>query len=204
MHRVAIIDYNLCNIDSIRRAIEICGATALVTNDPSELSLANHIILPGVGAFAAAVRNLKEHGMDEALCTQARAGTPILGICLGMQLLASTSSEGGLTKGLDLIPGTVKLLARHAPEERIPHVGWNEVNAVANDPIFRSIPADASFYFVHSYHVAPTDSLCVIGSTPYCGRFTSAIRKNNVVGVQFHPEKSQRAGFALLKNFLAQ
>lgn len=205
MPRVAIIDYGLCNLDSIRRAVEMCGADAFVTAEPDTLASANLLILPGVGAFGVAMSNLQARGMDEAIRVQVAAGIPLLGICLGMQLLASRSAEGGDFAGLNLIPGDVLLLKEHSPGERIPHIGWNSVRYEGgNDPLLQDISSDTDFYFVHSYHVACVDASSAVASTPYCGGFTSVIRKGHVAGTQFHPEKSQQAGFRLLSNFLQQ
>ncbi len=205
MPRVAIIDYGLCNLDSIRRAVEMCGGDPFVTDEPDRLDEANLLILPGVGAFGVAMENLKAHGMDQAIREQVASGIPMLGICLGMQLLASHSCEGGRHAGLDLIPGDVVLLNERGGNDRVPHIGWNSVRCdQADDPLLGGLTDETDFYFVHSYHVACKDSGNAIASTPYCGGFTSVIRRDNVAGTQFHPEKSQRAGFHLLTNFLEQ
>lgn len=205
MPRVAIIDYGLCNLDSIRRAVEMCGGDPVVTDEPKDLGSANLLILPGVGAFGVAMRNLKARGMDQAIREQVGAGIPMLGICLGMQLLASRSTEGGNSDGLDLIPGDVVLLKEQGAGDRVPHIGWNSIQAQhPNDPLLADVADNTDFYFVHSYHVQCKAAADVVASTPYCGSFTSIIRRENVVGTQFHPEKSQRAGFRLLTNFLEQ
>jgi imidazole glycerol-phosphate synthase subunit HisH len=205
MPRVAIIDYGLCNLDSIRRAVEVCGGDPFVTDDPDELNSANLLILPGVGAFGVAMSNLRARGMDQAIRDQVGAGIPLLGICLGMQLLASRSAEGGDHAGLDLVAGDVVLLREQAAGDRVPHIGWNSVDATTQgEPLLAGIAPGTDFYFVHSYHVrcrAPTHE---VASTPYCGGFTSIIRRGHVAGTQFHPEKSQRAGFRLLTNYLEQ
>lgn len=202
--RVAIVDYGLCNLGSIRRALEMCGAKAFITADPHALSGASHVILPGVGAFPHAMRNLKATGMDQALCEQATTGVPLLGICLGMQLLASDSAEDGHTHGLGLISGSVTKLTPVDPNDRVPHIGWNNVVIERpDDPLFAQMSTEVNFYFVHSYHFVPEQAEAVIGSTPHCGRVASVVRSGNVLGTQFHPEKSQRAGFQLLKNFLS-
>jgi glutamine amidotransferase len=205
MPRVAIIDYGLCNLDSIRRAVEMCGGDPIVTDEPEALGTANLLILPGVGSFGVAMDNLRARGMDQAVRDQSAAGIPLLGICLGMQLLASQSTEGGNFEGLGLIPGSVVMLKEQHPEERIPHIGWNSVQPHAStDPLFAGLAPDTDFYFVHSYHVECRNADHAIASTPYCGGFTSVIRNGNVAGAQFHPEKSQRAGFRMLTNFLEQ
>jgi glutamine amidotransferase len=199
--RVAIIDHGLSNLNSIARAIEECGGTALVTDHPADLRDADRIILPGVGAFPAAIAKLRASGLADALHEElARRPVPLLGICLGMQLLAESSSEGGDNAGLGLIPGRVVKLQSGA-DERIPHMGWNEVRPTVESPLFKGIAAGSDFYFVHSYCLVCPES-SVIARTPYCGEFVSAAGSANVMAVQFHPEKSQRAGFQLLRNFL--
>jgi glutamine amidotransferase len=205
MPRVAIIDYGLCNLDSIRRAVEMCGGEPIVTDEPEVLGSANLLILPGVGAFGVAMENLKSRGMDQAIREQVGAGIPLLGICLGMQLLASRSTEGGSHKGLDLVPGEVTLLKERVAGDRVPHIGWNSVNGTSQtEPLLTGVPPDTDFYFVHSYYVQCATPAHAVASTPYCGGFTSVIRHNHIAGTQFHPEKSQRAGFRLLTNFLEQ
>jgi len=205
MPRVAIIDYGLCNLDSIRRAVEMCGGEPFVTDDPDRLADANLLILPGVGAFGVAMENLKAHGLDQAIREQVASGIPMLGICLGMQLLTSRSSEGGDHAGLDLIPGDALLLNEHGGNDRVPHIGWNSVRSDhADELLLGGLADETDFYFVHSYHVVCRERANAIASTPYCGGFTSMIRRDNIAGTQFHPEKSQRAGFRVLTNFLEQ
>jgi glutamine amidotransferase len=205
MPQVVIIDYGLCNLDSMRRAVEMCGGDPTVTDDPDALKTANLLILPGVGSFGVAMNNLKARGMDDAIRAQVKEGIPLLGVCLGMQMLASRSTEGGACDGLGLVSGDVTLLKENAPEERVPHMGWNTVQFEdANDPLFAGIAPDTDFYFVHSYHLRCDAPEIAVASTPYCGRFTSVVRRDNVAGTQFHPEKSQKAGFRMLTNFLEQ
>jgi glutamine amidotransferase len=200
---VAVVDYGMCNIDSVVRALEECGAAAFVAREPAELARADRIVLPGVGSFRDAMVQLRARDLPAALDREVRElGAPFLGICLGMQLLATTGTEGGACDGLGWFPAAVERLApteQHA--ERIPHVGWNEVDPVGDQPLFRSIAPGTDFYFVHSYHVhcEPGDAAA---TTPYCGGFTSALHADNIHAVQFHPEKSQHAGLALLRNFL--
>jgi glutamine amidotransferase len=200
--RVVVVDYGVCNLDSVRRAIEECGASAVVSGDPADLARADRILLPGVGAFPVAMRNLAERGLDVALIREAEAGAPVLGICLGMQILATKGTEAGGADGLGLVPATVERLEPTDTEQRIPHVGWNEVTAVPDHPLFAGIAPATDFYFVHSFHVRCVDDASVAATTPYMGGFTSAVSRGTVHGVQFHPEKSQTAGFALLRNFL--
>lgn len=204
MNIVAIVDYGMCNLDSVARAVEECGGRALVTENVQDLETANRIILPGVGAFAEAMRNIKQRGLDKVLYEQAvEKQIPFLGICLGMQLLATKGFEVEETDGLGFIPGDVRRLLPAGEDTRIPHVGWNEVLPLPDSPLFRGIAPDRDFYFVHSYHFCPRDESTVLARTPYAGDFVSAVQSGSIWGVQFHPEKSQRSGFQLIKNFLS-
>jgi len=204
VQRVAIVDYGLCNLDSVRRAFETLGAVAFVTHEPADLVHADRIVLPGVGAFPDAMRNLRAYGLDEALAVQVLdEGAPFLGVCLGMQLLAVLGREGEDTKGLGWIDADVTRLVPAGGDRRVPHVGWNEVHASRDSVLFEGIPTGADFYFVHSFHVACRDDAEVLATTPYCGGFVSAVQRGHVFGVQFHPEKSQQWGLRLLKNFLS-
>lgn len=199
---IAIVDYGLCNLDSITRAIEECGGDAFTTDSPDDIATADKIIVPGVGSFNKAMENLTGAGNDEAIRNRAAAGVPLLGICLGMQLLATRGAEAGETEGLGLLDATVEKLKPHANTERVPHIGWNELRRVRADPLFDSAPEDRDFYFVHSYHLCCNDPKDVVATTPYCGGFVSCVNHGNVWGAQFHPEKSQKAGFALLARFV--
>ncbi|QUS39109.1 imidazole glycerol phosphate synthase subunit HisH [Tardiphaga alba] len=201
----AIVDYGLCNIDSITRAVEELGAKAERTRDPQDIQRADRIILPGVGSFGAAMKNLVEWHLADAICERVtNFDVPFLGICLGMQLMATSGEEHGHHAGLGLIPGTVVQLQRQTSEDRIPHMGWNEVHLKRNSPLFESIAPGSDFYFVHSYHFQATDAQSEICHTPYCDGLTSAIQLSDrpIYGTQFHPEKSQRPGRQLLRNFL--
>lgn len=200
---VAIIDYGMSNLGSIHQAIEECGGSVYVATKPSELKNASHIILPGVGAFGDGMANLTSQHWIEALKEAVlQDRTPLLGICLGMQLLATTGFEGGTNKGINFITGEVKKFIPQNLQERIPHVGWNEVHSKIQSPLLNGIPEGTDFYFVHSYHFITRNESDIIATTPYCGTFNSVISHENIYGVQFHPEKSQRPGFQLLKNFL--
>jgi glutamine amidotransferase len=191
------------NLASVRRALEECGATVEVSASPAALEAARHIILPGVGAFADGMSALRRHGWIGPLRQAALVrGIPLLGVCLGMQLLADRGTEGGATEGLGLIPGRVERLTPADPDERIPHVGWNEVHQRRPSFLWYEIRDGSDFYFVHSYHFVPADDAHILGTTPYCGRFVSAVGHSGVVGTQFHPEKSQASGLQLLRNFL--
>jgi imidazole glycerol-phosphate synthase subunit HisH len=204
MKRVAIVDYGMCNLDSVRRAVEECGADAEVTDRASALRDASHVILPGVGAFPDAMTHLRERQLDGALRELAAEDrVPFLGICLGMQLMATRGEEGGETAGLGIVPGDIVRLQPDDPRSRIPHVGWNQVVPERPSPLFAGIAPERDFYFVHSYHFVPRDGAQALARTPYCGGFVSAVGTGQrTFGVQFHPEKSQKVGFALLRNFI--
>ena len=204
MKRVAIVDYGMCNLDSVRRAFEECSSSPFVTDEPADLADADLIVLPGVGAFPDAMANLRERALDKALDDEVLGnGVPFLGICLGMQLLATTGHEGGETAGLGWIDADVCRLRPTPEDPRVPHVGWNEVDLARETPLFADMPRASDFYFVHSYHVECHDDTDVAATTPYCGGFVSAIQRDNILAVQFHPEKSQERGFEVLRRFLA-
>ena len=204
MNRVAIIDYGMCNLDSIARAIEECGGDPFVTDQASDLGSANRIVLPGVGAFPDAMGNLRELRLDVAMAEQVlQNGIPFLGICLGMQLLAERGWEVRETEGLGWLSADVRRFEPGESGDRVPHVGWNEVYPTRESALFRGVRPGADFYFVHSFHVDVSDEAQVLARTPYCGQFVSAAERDNVFAVQFHPEKSQKAGFQVLRNFLA-
>ncbi len=199
---VLIVDYSMGNINSARRAIEECGGRAIVSSNPADVEQADRILVPGVGAFPLAMQRLREAGWVEVLHHAVlQDGVPLMGVCLGMQLLADESDEISVTAGLGLIPGRVERILPVDSSERIPHVGWNEVDH-HNGALFDGIPSGADFYFVHSYRFVPSDPTTILAATPYAGEFVSAVGKGLVAGVQFHPEKSSRAGFRLLRNFL--
>lgn len=202
--RVIVVDYGMSNLGSISNALAECGGeNVVITTDPKELKSATHIVLPGVGAFTDGMFNLKKFGWIEPLRqVSLKEGIPLLGICLGMQLLATKGYEGGETDGLGLIDGVVDKLKIVDPKEKIPHVGWNEVYPKSESMLFRDIVPGTDFYFVHSYHFIPTNKKNILSVTPYCKEFASSVFTGNIFGTQFHPEKSQRPGFQLLKNFL--
>jgi glutamine amidotransferase len=203
VQRVAIVDYGMCNLDSVRRAFEEVGARPYVTDDPGDLDAADRIVLPGVGAFPDAMRNLCARGLDEALTKQVwEERAPFLGVCLGMQLMAALGEEVEPTPGLAWIDARVTRFVATPADPRVPYVGWNEVTPVHESPLFEGIPAAADFYFVHSFHVECRDTADVLATTPYCGGFTAAVQRGDAYGVQFHPEKSQQWGLRLLRNFL--
>lgn len=200
---VAIIDYGMGNLWSVQRAFEKCHAKAVIIDNPLKLREAERIVLPGVGAFPDAMENLKKGGWIEELNRAVlEKEIPLLGICLGMQLLAECGHEGRICEGLGYIPGEIVRFQQTAECERIPHVGWNEVEICADSQLFQGIESGTNYYFVHSYHFKVKNSENIATRTPYCGTFVSAVVKDNIMGTQFHPEKSQNAGFKLIKNFL--
>lgn len=191
------------NIDSIYRAIEECGGEPIISNKYSDFKLASSIILPGVGSFATAIKNIEKYNLKSTIHEQViTKQKPILGICLGMQILADKGYEGGETEGLGLIEGEVMQLKPDTPNTRVPHIGWNEVIFNQPSPLFNNIESGRDFYFVHSYHFVCKYKENILAYTPYCGKFISIVNRENIFGVQFHPEKSQLAGFEILKNFL--
>lgn len=204
MSKVAIIDYGMGNLDSVARAVEICGGEPFVAKQGEELEIATHIIIPGVGSYDKGMENLIKFGLLGPLKEQAAVKKiPLLGICLGMQLLSDKGYEGKETIGLGLINGEVKLFKAENAGERIPHMGWNEVIFKRPSRLFEGIPSGKDFYFVHSYYFACGHEENILARTPYCGGFNSAIEDDNIFGVQFHPEKSQKYGLQIIKNFLA-
>ena len=201
--KVVIIDYGMGNVYSVKGALEVVGVEAVLTNDPESIKDASHIIIPGVGNFLEGMAKLRERQLDKAIKHAAvEKKIPVLGICLGMQLLAAHGLEGGSTSGLGLIPGKVIKLKSYTNNERIPHVGWNEVHFIQSTFITDGIVSGTDFYFVHSYHFLAEDKEYMFSQTPYCTNFTSIVCNENIIGVQFHPEKSSRAGLKLLENFI--
>lgn len=204
MKKVAIVDYGMGNLDSVVRAVEECGGCPLVTRQAADIAIADAIILPGVGAFADAMQNIRVYHLDDILSEHVLAKqTPFLGICLGMQLLATRGFEGGQTEGLGWIPGEVRQLLPAGEDLRVPHIGWNEVFVVRESPLLLGIDQQSCFYFAHSYHLVPSDDRYIIAKTKYACGFVSVTQHEMIFGVQFHPEKSQRLGFKILRNFLS-
>ncbi len=198
---IALVDYGMGNRRSAEKALEHVGADVRRTGDHRDLRAADAIVVPGVGAFPEAMRRLRADGLDGVLREQAAAGVPILGLCLGMQLLFSSSSEHEGAAGLDLIPGTVTRL--RAPGLKIPHIGWHTVTFERESVLTEGLGDAAAFYHVHSYVTRPEDEADVVGRGDYGERFVSIVARGNVMGAQFHPEKSSRDGLALLRNFVA-
>jgi glutamine amidotransferase len=196
---VAIIDYGVGNLRSVEKAFAATGCEAIVTGDEAELRAAEKLVLPGVGAFAACMKALSERGFDRLVRDKARAGTPLLGVCVGMQLLFDESQEFGSTPGLGLLRGRVR---RFETDLVVPHVGWNRIHQKQSHPLFDGI-ADGSFcYFVHSFYCEPSDENVIAGETEYGAPYASVVAAQNICGVQFHPEKSQDVGLRMLGNFV--
>ncbi len=203
--RTLIIDYGMGNLLSVKRSFEKCGAKVFISENPADIKYADYLVLPGVGAFKDGMANLRSKEWIPAIREAViEYEIPLLGICLGMQLLADKGYEIEETNGIGLIPGEVKRFEALSNNEKIPHVGWNEINVINDETLFNSIKDKTDFYFVHSYHFIPKNKDDVLSTTPYCGRFVSAIGRKNIFGVQFHPEKSQTPGFKLICNFLKQ
>jgi glutamine amidotransferase len=196
-----IIDYGMGNLRSVEKALEAAGGQARLSSDPDAVRRAERLILPGVGAFGDAMENLRRSGLERAILDAVGSGKPLLGLCLGLQLLFDESEEFGRHDGLRLIPGKVRKFQGAAL--RVPHVGWNQVESVRQDPLLDGIPDGSYFYFVHSYYVEPGGAADVLCRTEYGLPFCSVARRGNIWGAQFHPEKSQTAGRQLLRNFLA-
>ena len=200
---IVIIDSDIGNVGSLKRAVDHFGYNAVISKNFKEISKASHLILPGVGSFDEGMKKIKENQISEILNEMVKINQiPLLGICLGMQLLASAGFENNKkTQGLNLIPGTVKKI-EITGNFKLPHIGWNEVFFKKNNIIFNNIPNNSDFYFIHSYKFMCEDKLNEIAISNFCENFTSAVIKNNIYGVQFHPEKSLKLGIELIKNFL--
>lgn len=195
---IAIIDYGMGNLHSVTKAVERLGYEAVVTSDPEQILSADGAILPGVGAFGDAMRHLTESGLGGVVRQFAESGKPLLGICLGMQLLFSKSSEHGVHEGLGLLPGEV---VKFQGDFKIPHMGWNSLQFKQESPLFRGLEP-GYVYFVHSFHALVEKSEDLLATTDYYGQVTAIVGRGNVYGMQFHPEKSGEAGMQLLGNFL--
>jgi imidazole glycerol-phosphate synthase subunit HisH len=196
--RIAILDYGMGNLRSVEKALEHVGARASITADPAEVGAADGVILPGVGAFPRAMERIRERGLDELIEERRAAGTPILGICLGLQLLFDSTTELGGATGLGLLPGPVAELG--AEGLKVPHIGWSPVRWERESALVEGIESETPFYFVHSFVPGPAPAE-LLGSAAYGARFACAAQRDNIYGVQFHPEKSSAAGLRLLSNF---
>jgi glutamine amidotransferase len=209
MSKVTIVDYELGNLGNVRRAFESVGAETVFTQDPAQIAKAERLVLPGVAAFGAGMANLNRLGLVEPIREFAKTGRPLIGLCLGMQLLLTSSEERGSHKGLDLVPGKVLAFPKGAQASdgrkfKVPQIGWNSLKGSSwEKTIFKDLPKDPQVYFVHSYYVSPQDPKVTLASTDYAGmQFCSALSHQNLAACQFHPERSGPVGLKILKNFL--
>ena len=199
MTKIAILDYGMGNLRSVEKALERVGSEASITSDPRAVRAADGVILPGVGAFQAAMRRVRELELDALVAERLSSGTPVLGICLGLQLLLERSTEQGGGEGLGLIPGEVAEL--EAGGLKVPHIGWEPVRWESSSELTEGLATETPFYFVHSFGVRPSDGADVLGTAKWGERFVCAVAHPPLYGVQFHPEKSSAAGLRLLANF---
>lgn len=198
MNALAIIDYGVGNLRSVEKAFAAMDCDAIVSGDEKVLRAAERLVLPGVGAFGACMKALSERGLDQLVREKVADGAPLLGVCVGMQLLFEESDEFGATAGLGFLRGRVR---RFSDDLVVPHVGWNRVKERQSHTLFRDLQPEAFFYFVHSYYCEPLENEVVVGQTEYGVNYASVVARENICGVQFHPEKSQESGLRLLKNF---
>jgi imidazole glycerol-phosphate synthase subunit HisH len=194
---IGIIDYHLNNLRSVQKAFEKVGVDSFISDKPEELLRADKLVLPGVGAFGEAMKNLRELNLIDVVTEHAKHGKPLLGICLGMQLLFSKSFELGENDGLNFISGDIALFPATV---KIPHIGWNQIEFQSSSPMLKNVENKSFVYFVHSYYASPKENV-TLSTTEYGFTFSSIVQKGNIVGIQFHPEKSQSVGLILLKNF---
>ena len=203
---IAIVDYGMGNLRSVQKGLQKVGGNAEIVSRPEAIADADSVVLPGVGAFADAIERIRSTGLDVALLESITQGKPFLGICLGYQLLFDTSFENGQYDGLGIFSGNVVRFDFTGLKDntglKIPHMGWNQINPVPTCPLFESIPDNSYVYFVHSYHPDSTDNKVIAATTDYGYTFPSAVHRDNIYAVQFHPEKSQKIGLQMLKNFV--
>ena len=195
---VLIIDYGMANLGSVSKAFETVGAETKVSSRPEEIRSSSHLVLPGVGAFGDAMKNIRKHNLDEAIFEAIENGAAFLGICLGLQVLYTESEEKGIHKGLNIFRGRV----RKFTEGLVPQIGWNQTHIVRDDPLMNGISDHSYFYFVHSFFVDPVEKREVIAETDYHINYASIVGLERVWGIQFHPEKSQQEGLRILENFM--
>lgn len=201
MSKIVIVNYGLANLRSVQKALEHVGAAADITSDPQRVAEADKVILPGVGAFRDAIAGLRSTKLDEPIVAHIREGKPFFGICLGLQMLMTTSYEDGVYEGLNVFPGEVVRFT-NVPGLKVPHMGWNQLRVKKPAPHLADFPENGSVYFVHSYFVKPKDPSIIAAETDYPTPFTSAIWQDNVFATQFHPEKSQKVGLTILRRFV--
>ncbi len=202
---ITVIDYGGSNLRSALKALEFVGGDVRVTEDPEVVLRAEKLVLPGVGAFGAGMAAIRARALEDATCEAAGSGTPLLGICIGMQFLFEVSEEMGEHRGLGLLPGRVVRFPHRATSEqtlKVPHMGWNEIVHDGRHPLLAGVPSGAHGYFVHSYYCQPDNDDAIVATTDYGLPFTSIVAHDNVMGIQFHPEKSQSVGLRILRNFV--
>jgi glutamine amidotransferase len=197
-----IVDYGMANLRSVQKAFEKVGHAAEISGDPNRVAESDKVVLPGVGAFRDAIAHLRASGLVPTLVEHVRSGKPFLGICLGLQMLFSKSYEDGEYTGLDLLPGDVVRFT-DVPGLKVPHMGWNQLRLNRPSPLWRDLPPDPAVYFVHSYYPVPRDRSVIAAEADYPTPFCAAVWKDNIMATQFHPEKSQRVGLTMLRNFAA-
>lgn len=197
---IAIIDYDAGNIASVQKAFQFLGKEVIVTRNSKEIFAADHVVLPGVGAYGDCMKKLQSYQLVDTIHQVVKNQTPFLGICLGLQLMFDSSEEGGLIQGLSLVPGSIKKIPNRG-ELKIPHVGWNSIEICPESRLFRGIENQSYVYFVHSYFLKAQDESMVVATTEYGTHIHAAIEKENLFACQFHPEKSGEVGLQILKNF---
>jgi len=204
---IAVVDYGAGNLRSVARALARSGLEPQVTGDPAVVRRADGVVLPGVGAFADAVRQLRAKGLDDAVRETLASGRPYLGLCLGLQMLFDESDEHGVSPGLGLLRGRVERFPERGADGRplrVPHIGWNRVRFAGEHPLLGDLPAEDEYYFVHAYRAVPRDPAVVVGRADHGGEFAAAVARDHLFAVQFHPEKSQSAGKRLLDAWRAR
>ncbi|MCX7927494.1 MAG: imidazole glycerol phosphate synthase subunit HisH [Candidatus Omnitrophica bacterium] len=202
MNMIAIIDYGMGNLHSVRKAFERMGAETIISNHPNELKKVEKIVLPGVGSFGDAVQALRKYGLEEVIYQHIQEKKPFLGICLGMHILLEASQESEAVAGLGIIPGVVKKFEASS-HLKVPHIGWNQINfRRLNCPLFKGVDDASSVYFCHSYFAQPKDNMVIAATTDYGIEFCSILWKDNIFATQFHPEKSQQVGLKIIENFV--
>ncbi len=201
MGEIALIDYGMGNLRSVVKALEKAGGTLRIIDKPEQAEGCSGLVLPGVGNFGDGMRNLRERGFVETVRKAVENGTPLLGICLGMQMMLESSEEAPGVEGIGIFKGTVRQFPKDRGE-KVPHVGWNQIEHDGNNPFLAGTPSGSHVYFVHSYYAAPVDRSVVAAECDYIFKFAAALGKDKVFAFQFHPEKSQNCGLAILKNFI--
>lgn len=199
---IGILDYGMANLRSVQNGFAQAGHAARIISTADEVRHVDRLVLPGVGAFMDAVATLRQHGLDQAIIRHIDAGKPFLGICLGLQMLFDVGYEDGEHAGLGVLRGEcVRFTVDHSHGLKVPHMGWNQLTFHKPSPLLKDLKDEANVYFVHGYHVVPKDNDIVATTTDYGGKFISSIWRDNIVATQFHPEKSQRVGLTIIKNF---